>query len=227
MENIFEKIGLYDFFGLLLPGMSFVTLLHYMGFPLMNEINHPYSPTIKVIAFILLSYISGTLMQEIGSFLDDKVTKMRIKVRENFLDSNESIFEGEELQEVKKFINEVLKKDKTKDCFTKGECNKVFFYCKAYLENNEKMEKANKLDAIFAMSRDFIISNLFSLSGVVITIIMNSKIECIHIVVILALIASEGIFLMRAKRYAKLRVRTIIRQYISLKKEGLLNKKEN
>lgn len=176
-----------------------------------------------VIIFVLLSYIAGTLIQEIASLLDRKFLKMRIKAREEFLDSKKTFFKDEELEEVMKISNKILKKNLNNKRFTNSECSKVFFQCKAFLENNEKMEKANKLDALFAMSRDFIVCNICILICQIITIIY--KICCKSfvwsfscIIVIIYAILSLIIFSARANRYSKLRTKTIVRQYIDLKK---------
>lgn len=224
MDNLLDRFGLYDFFGLLLPGMLFLIVLYYMDFPLIQEGRFPSSPTFMVIVFILLSYIVGTLIQEIASLLDEKCFKMRIRAKEKFLDSEKTFFKDEELEEVMKISNKILKKNSNNKCFTNSECSKVFFQCKAFLENKGKMEKANKLDALFAMSRDFIVCNFCILICQVITIIYEIchksfvlSFSCI--VVIVYAILSLVIFFVRAYRYSKLRTKTIIRQYIDLKRK--------
>ena len=102
MDNLLDRFGLYDFFGLLLPGMLFLVVLYYMDFPLIQEGRFPSSQTFMVIVFILLSYIVGTLIQEIASLLDRKFFKMKIKASEKFLDSKKTFFKDEELEEVMK-----------------------------------------------------------------------------------------------------------------------------
>ena len=224
MDNLLDRFGLYDFFGLLLPGMLFLVVLYYMDFPLIQEGRFPLSQTFMVIVFILLSYIAGTLIQEIASLLDRNFLKMRIKASEKFLDSKKTFFKDEELEEVMKISNNILKKNSNNKCFTNSECSKVFFQCKAFLENNEKMEKANKLDALFAMSRDFIVCNICILICQIITIIYGIccksfvwSFSCI--VVIVYALLSLIIFAVRANRYSKLRTKTIMRQYIDLKRK--------
>lgn len=223
MDNLLDRFGLYDFLGLLLPGMSFLIFLYYMNFPLIKDGRFPSSQTFMIIMFVLISYILGTLMQELASLLDKKCMKMKIRAREKFLDSKKPFFKNEELKEVIEVSNNILGKNKNNKCFTNSECSKVFSQCKAFLENNEKMEKANKLDALFAMSRDFIVCNICIFICQIITIIYEVRSKSFSwsfscLAVIAYAILSSLIFFIRANRYSKLRTKYVIRQYIDLKR---------
>lgn len=90
MDNMLDKFGLYDFFGLLIPGMTFWVLLFYMDSPMIQKEQLPSSQAFRIIVFILLSYIAGTLMQEMASWFDNncKIMKIRINTREKFLSAN-------------------------------------------------------------------------------------------------------------------------------------------
>lgn len=225
MDNIFEKIGLYDFFGLLIPGMSFCISIFYIDFLIIKEGILLFSQTFRIIVFILMSYIIGTLMQEIASYCDNKckLFNFRKKSRETFLNGN-LLFEGEELKEVKKFANILLNKEKNNSSFSNDECSRLFFLCKSYLENHNKMAKADKLDAIFAMSRDFIACNVCVfgclLGKIIIYTIFSIPLEwCFsYIAIVIYIILSSIIFYRRAKRYSELRTKTIIRQCMDLMK---------
>lgn len=122
MDNILDKFGLYDFFGLLIPGMTFWVMLFYMDCPIILEKQFPSSQTFRIFAFVLFSYIVGTLMQEMASWLDDncKIMKMRIKARENFLTTN-LLFKDEEYEEIKKAANKILEKELINNSFL-GNC---------------------------------------------------------------------------------------------------------
>lgn len=227
MGNIFDRFGLYDFFGLLIPGMSFLIMLFYMNFPMIEDGRLPFSQTFKMIVFILFSYIAGSLMQETASWFDNecKKMKMRIKSRENYLNTN-PLFEGEELKAVRKLANKLLGKEKTNDFFSDEESYKLFNICKSHLENNNKMEKADKLDAIFAMSRDFIVCNIWVLCCLIITIIYtladkSFSFSLSYIVIIIYTLVASYIFYRRAKRYSEMRTRTIIRQYMDLNRNKI------
>lgn len=229
MDNILDRFGLYDFFGLLIPGMSFWIMLFYMKFPMVDD-GLPLSQTFKVIAFILFSYVVGSLMQETASWFDNKYKKMkiRIKTRENYLNTN-PLFKGEELKAVRELANKLLGNEDIEDkkhSFSDEESYRLFNICKSHLENNNKMEKADKLDAIFAMSRDFIVCNIWIFCCLMITIIYTAVEKSFswslsYTVIIVYTFISSYIFYRRAKRYAKMRTRTIIRQYMDLKRNEI------
>ena len=73
MENIFEKMGIYDLFGLLIPGMFFLGYLIAVDCPLLGFFNAPQAGAIQGILFIVFSYILGSLMQEIASSVEKKM----------------------------------------------------------------------------------------------------------------------------------------------------------
>lgn len=181
--------------------------------------------TINFFILRIVSYILGVLIQEIGSFLDRKFTKIRIKSRENFLKPNKTFFSDYEFEEVKKIANKLLKKkDKNNEFFTNKECVKIFFECKACLENSDKMSKANKLDASFAMSRSFVVCNICIFISLIIKFfytILEKQFSwsLSYILILVYLFLSSVIFYNRAKRYSQMRTKTIIRQYIDLYKK--------
>ena len=200
-------------------------MIFYVNCPIIQEEQFPSSQTLRIIAFVLLSYIVGTLMQEMASWIDDncKIMKMRIKAGENFLISN-LLFKDEEYEEIKKAANKILGKGQTYNRFSEGENYKIFNIYKSHLENNNKMDKADKLDAIFAMSRDFIVCNISILTCLIITVINKIIIKQFewswsYAVILLYVIGSSAIFYKRAKRYSELRTKTIIRQYMDLKRK--------
>lgn len=216
MDNIFEKLGLYDFFGLFLPGIFFIIVLILIDFPLINAFSYPDSEIFQAVAFVLISFICGSTMQEIGSFIDKKTVNIRISARQKYLEDKE--LSESEREKVKSLVNELLGKEADYTPNDK-ECEYVFFYCKEYLENEEKMYKANKLDAIYAMSRDFVVCNfLLSICIIATNIINKSYTNWGNWLFLIILAVSVVIFYYRAKRYAKMRVRSIFRRYMICKK---------
>ena len=181
--------------------------------------------TIHFFVLRIVSCILGVLIQEICSFLDRKFTKIRIKSRENFLKPNKTFFSDYEFEEVKKIANKLLKKkDKNNEFFTNKECVKIFFECKACLENSDKMSKANKLDASFAMSRGFLVCNICIFISLIIKFFYTISEKQFswslsYILILVYLFLSSVIFYNRAKRYSQMRTKTIIRQYIDLYKK--------
>lgn len=217
MDNILDKFGIYDFFALLLPGMFFIVMLVFIDFPLINEFSYPDSETIQVVAFILISYICGSIIQEIGSIIDKNTTKIRISARQKYLNDKE--FSESQREKVKSLVNELLGKE-TDYTPKDNEYEDVFFKCKEYLEDEEKIEKADKLDAIFAMSRDFIVCNIFLIICIPINMYIHRTDIARDIICLLLLIFLSFPYYQRAKRYASMRVRCIFRRYMICQKSN-------
>lgn len=214
MDNILERLGLYDFFGLLLPGIFFIVVLDLIDFPPINSFTYSESDVLKGIEFVLGGYIFGTIMQEIASFLDDHTKKIRLNAITKIL-SDEKLSESEH-KKIEELVKELSQKGE-KHQPTEDECYDTFFICKEYLEEEDKMKKANKLDAIFAMSRDFIVCIFLLSICVVITMVENNLYTFYDWLFLFSLIISIFIFYHRAKRYAKMRVRSIFRKYLKYK----------
>lgn len=213
MDNMLDKFGIYDFFGILLPGMYFLIIIFLDDLQLRNYFTYPDSEVFKVVAFILLSYISGTIMQEMGSFFDDKITKIRKSARRNYLYNKG--FSETERRKIKKIVNKLNKKSESHNPI-EDECQDAFFICKAHLENKEKIGKAEKLNSIFAMSREFIVCNVLLFICVSINTLITKVTNERHGLILLFLLLSSFLYFRRAKRYSAIRVRNILRQYIDL-----------
>ena len=188
-------------------------MLYFIKFPLIDKYMLPSDTTLKIVVFLLLSYVVGTIIQESSSFF---LEKLRKHSRQNFLNKNSKIFQHGVLNEVQKFANIEFGKDINNDIFSEDENESLFFKAKAVLENLNKIKKADKFDAIFAMSRDFIVVNICVVICCIINI-LNPERLCLHIIIVLYSLITLPLFFRRAKRYAEMRVRTIIRQYMSIK----------
>lgn len=234
MDNLFDKMGLYDFFGILIPGMVFLGTMIVIDLPILDVFYVPDSGTVFVILFIVFSYILGSLIQEVGSLADKKWELWRYRASKKFLSDSE--FGKKEIKDIEDLVYKTIGKQKEgsqKEILNEEDCKVTFFECKAKLENQGKMDKADRLDAIYCMSRDFIVCNL----GILIVMAFSSawgnivnklyKVNVIDttndvgliILVLFYCVVSSLIFRVKASRYAKMRVRTILRQYISLQKE--------
>ena len=221
-----EKFGVYDFFGVLLPGMAFTIFLIYMDCPIVKFGGQFEQESLRVVVFVVISYIVGVITQEIGSFFDEKVPRLKEKACTKFLEqSNEENamnkllvwfkddkgFCDEELDEIKRMICQMTNTDTPceKDCRT------AFFKCKAYLENHNMAKKSEQLNAAFAMSRDMIASNALIALSLVCTIVTRDvrKLVGIDWAIITYVLISSLLFARRAYRFSRMRVRTVLRQY--------------
>ncbi len=218
MDDILERFEIHDFFGILLPGMTFLILLYFMDFPLLRDEIALLSQTFEIILFVLASYVSGTLIQEIASWVDDKLINLRKNARGRFFFDNSKVFQGAELTKVKELVKDLLGRRGSNDTeVTPDGCSAVYFMCKAHLENIGKMDDADKYDAVYEMSRNFIVCNFFVLICLLFMMWLTSGCEGSCGVIMIYLIISTPIFGHRAVRYSKMRVRKILRQYMDLR----------
>lgn len=234
MDNILDRFGIYDFFGVLLPGMVFWIFIIYMGCPIIEYGGFFESEALQVAGFITISYMVGIIVQEIGSFFDKKVTKMKGNACTKFLKPlnegnvihkfwawfvNDEGFSDDELDEMKCMIGRVLNVDDSSgrqcDELSEKQCRTAFYRCKSHLENNKMIGKSEGLNAIFAMSRDMIISNALIILCLFYTIFNRevNRLECADIVIFVYVIVSCVVFFRRAFRFSRMRVRTVLRQY--------------
>lgn len=220
MENIFEKMGIYDLFGLLIPGMFFLGYLIAVDCPLLGFFNAPQAGAIQGILFIVFSYILGSLMQEIASSVEKKMGWGRERAYENYL--SDPKLNEEEMKDIKKevyILNGKRDEKEKEEDLTPVECRNAFFICKAQLENQGKMDKADRYDGIYCMSRNLLVCNLMILFALIVCGLLRGSFQCRQTVTVLIYCAfSSPLFAYKAKRYSKMRIRTILRQYMNLKK---------
>ena len=220
MENIFEKMGIYDLFGLLIPGMFFLGYLIAVDCPLLGFFNAPQAGAIQGILFIVFSYILGSLMQEIASSVEKKMGWGRERAYENYL--SDPKLNEEEMKDIKKevyILNGKRDEKEKEEDLTPVECRNAFFICKAQLENQGKMDKADRYDGIYCMSRNLLVCNLMILFALIVCGLLRGSFQCRQTVAVLIYCAfSSPLFAYKAKRYSKMRIRTILRKYMNLKK---------
>ena len=211
MENALNRVGLYDFFTILLSGMTAIIINYCINGDLEDDLTKILDDKFSsIIAFLLLSYVIGMILQEISSFLDKKIDifKFRQKARENFLNEHNKVVKNKiELKEYQKLANKILEKNQTPEEYTKEECEYVYYYCKTQLELNCKSDKMEKINATYGTSR----SLMFALIIIGIQYLYYNKSLSGVIFVVLCILI--GLFY---KRFSEYRVRVILRQYKSL-----------
>ena len=73
MDNISERLGLYDFFNVISVGAIFITHILFL-FPNLMKIYDEWIMDNSLIEFsvlFILAYVFGLLFQELGAFLDE------------------------------------------------------------------------------------------------------------------------------------------------------------
>ncbi|PST35560.1 hypothetical protein C7U54_14065 [Faecalibacillus intestinalis] len=203
MDEAIGKLGLYDFFGVLLTGLIMMIGIVGLGIYDINLFN-PFgsSESIMIIIFILLSYLVGLIIKEITSIIDNKFLKYRSKATSCFL--NDTVIKNKlELEAFKKMADDILgERENTK--YSSTEHMYVFQHCKTYLEVNDRNEKAERINSQYAMNRSLaFISFIYAF-----IFLLFSQMFLVILFIFLGLM-----FLYQTKKCATYRVRVVLRQY--------------
>ena len=212
-----EQLGLYDFFNVLIYGATFICGVSVLNNKfcefLWANINFP-----KGLGIVLLIYITGMLLQDLGSKVDEYGTKFYRGMHQRILKGKaEKPFEEETSNDIiknpvvlKKYRN-VAKKlledfdiDTEDDkCFENKYINGyIFSISQYYVSIKGKDKKVEKLRALFSMSK-ILMSCFFLLAFCALgTLVFNIGCEhCVDKIVMIMLFSGIGVaFWFRAKR---------------------------
>lgn len=221
MENIIEKLGVYDFFAAFIPGMATTGFLIFLGMKFLNPETYIENDVIVVTIFCLESYIIGIVLQEISSFLD-RILRIRKDARSNFLNNKKIIPIDNERNEVKNIANEILRKEKDNALYTSDECEYVFLKCKSVLEINNMIGKSERINSLYAMSRGLAVSCLSA------TFVMFYKMlyvsEKKYMIPAVCMCIITFILYRRCKMYCEYYTRVVFRHYIMWKEKNKKSK---
>lgn len=216
MDSALEKIGLYDFFGVLISGMVSVTVCHLLQLPVLSLITvssntNKGDSAIDVLLFLLTCYAIGLILQEVGSIWDKKVWKFRERARTTYLQKNDEIIGNKyETQKIVDLAKKILKKDA--DNLDAEKCEYIYHYCKTRLEVQNKNEKINRINSLYGMSRSFLVA----IPLIALAYCLYYKEVCSRLLFIVGACCVWYMFYRRAQRFAEYRVRVVFRQYIDL-----------
>lgn len=177
MENISidassfsEQLGVYDFFNVVLAGATFVGGVCIINRNLCNYIWNEFSLQ-KGLGLILLIYILGMILQEIGSLLDKKIFHIYKGMNQSILQGEiDSSYESETTNKIIKnpLVLEQYRKNadrlltgfsisENKNRFELKHVNGYLFSMyQYYVSVCGKDKKVEKLRALFAMSKTLI-----------------------------------------------------------------------
>lgn len=162
-----EQLGLYDFFNVLVFGATFIC-----GISVLNEklCSFLWSDLTfqKGLGIILLIYIVGMILQEMGSYVDRKITKLYKGMHQSILKgdlddkcdketSNKMIKNPYVLKQYRDMADQMISKHTSindKNLFENDYINGyVFSICQYYVSVKNKDKKSEKLRALFSMSK--------------------------------------------------------------------------
>ena len=220
MNSVLERIGLYEFFGSFLSGVIVMAISYFLDLPLTDFYIDIDNDFFVSILFMIESYFLGSILQETGSLLDEKILKFSQKARSNFLNDNNKIVKNKlELESFRDIANGILNKTTPVNTYSEEENRYVFFQCKTYLEVNGKSDKITRIESLYVMSRSLFV--LFSFCLLIFLACDIKLFDCqtccqaLMFVIVLGLLMF--LFFRKAKKFSEYKVREVLRRYKTLK----------
>lgn len=161
-----NQLGIYDFFNVFISGFIFIAAISAMNIKVYTLLWTNMTAS-QMFFIIILSYITGLLLQELGSFADSKIFNFYQYGIRNFLKSKfdengnriliNDIIDNPELTKkyrcrADKVISKSLRSNKYR--YEKDNVNRyVFSIFQYYVSVNSKDTKVEKMRALFSMSK--------------------------------------------------------------------------
>ena len=232
MDNVSEKLGLYDFFNVISVGAIFILNIVFLFPDVLSTYDMWLSDgSIKFAGIFVLSYLFGVFFQEIGANLENmKFFNIKRKFTNAFLINEEIIDNYVKLEQYRKYAKDIFKKKGIlfSDNFTPEQNEYIYSYIEYYIEHKGKNKKFEKMRALYGMSKSLICYVLFILVICLVACIpvirstLNTNIVGIVFTLIYSPIAII-LYYCRAKRCMKYRIRMMMGIYeacIEFEKDG-------
>lgn len=241
-----EQLGIYDFFNVLLCGAIFTLGMCAIDINIGNYLCNNLT-VIKGLGIALMIYVIGMILQETGSKLDRKFTKIYRGMNRSILKGTVDInYRGETLNKItsnpivleqyRKHARELCKDYISGDeCFENDNANGfVFSVCQYYVSIKGQDKKVERLRALFGMSKTlmacFLLLSLFAFIALFFSNINSINVlnvvgvsphgceHCLNKVILAIAFAGMGfIFYVRAKRTMKNFLLILLGTYNALK----------
>lgn len=219
MDGITEKVGIYDIFGVIVPGIIITTaFIFLMPGIFYNDIKAIFTESYEIIfGALVFSYFCGAVLHEVGVIIDDSCGKMLGKPKDTFLMKKDpyNVIENpidriafENLSD--NIMESFGKKSKTFDELDKTKF--LFSYCINYSEIHGMNKKSEKFQSLSEMSMSlflgfFICAVVYLGWGLTGSILMDE----IYWIKMSVLIISMLVFIERKVRYLRYRIRSLVR----------------
>lgn len=208
MNQIFDKLGIYDLVAVLLSGVC-ITVFSVLIEKVFFQSNILCLLKIDSFLFWIISYFVGLIFQECSSTLHKRVMYKNNKCLLKALDTTSKQSHQTLTQEEKDAIVRIVQKQLGLN--TKPNVEVLYNYCKFYVAANSNMAKADKDQSLYGMSRSL------SLYFFVVSIaVMCSKVfnQCVlHFICVLAIFTLSVLLHYRSERFAIMRYVYIFRAF--------------
>lgn len=234
MDEAMGKLGIYEFFSVLVSGIIFSTTCLLTGVPARYILYTGGGDTVATITFLLWSGFIGLVLVGIGSICEKHCPWLMLKNNARKKIFTEKIFKNSiELYKVKETGRSILGEIEA-DKLDENHSRYVHDYCAAYLQVHGKDSKVEQLGAMAGLYRSLMVAfplqillHLFLLVyDVCLEYYLSYSTDYEFITVTFAfkmiIFALLMIFFgFRAQQMAKYRIRTVLRHYKMLKDDAI------
>lgn len=220
MNKFLERFGIFDVFAMLIPGVFFEvgSMLLFPSFiqKMVHELPLLTEGAAKYFLFFTVSYFVGVIYHEIGNFFEKRILKIfGINHEKNFLLSKKKrvhgkvdfvIFRKVRDDLYKKCVTNEIKQELEENEISEEDINRfALHYCMTFLESENLISKAEKMQSIAEMSRSLYLM-CFTLLAASVWRINDWRISLILLVMTM-------IFIARKRRFEEFRTDIIMRNY--------------
>jgi hypothetical protein len=224
MDNVSEKLGLYDFFNVISVGAIFILHIVFLFPDMLSTYDNWLSDgAIKFAGIFILAYLIGIFFQELGANLENiKFFNMKRKLTTTFLINETIIDNNVKLEQYRKYAKDIwkMKEIEFSEDFTPEQNGYVYSYVEYYIEQKGRNKKFEKMRALYGMSKSLLCCMPFVIVACVIGFILKiTSIYNVSIVrILITLIYSSVsiiVYYLRAERCMKYRIRMMMGVYES------------
>ena len=214
MDKLLDRLGIYDLFGVLIPGfISLFSILYYLGFCDIVLWKNLFNNKIGVDK-VVVSYLIGNILNVLGHTLERKHSKKSLY---KYLDQDNKIFSSFE----KSIYRDVLKEVMNISGEIKEEESDYFYcYCYECLSAWGKSAKADMFESLCGMNRSLYVFYLLAFGFLFIIEICIKRVKIQKKLIVLVLVAILAYtFRKREIRFKESRIKVTLRTYVSVLSE--------
>ncbi len=224
MDKILDRLGIYDLWGVFIPGIigwfSIKILFVYLNICFGTGLGN-----VGDLSFILVcSYLLGTILHDFGRVVAGRLLYKRKKEPSYvYLSCANDLFNEYEKQVYEKIMRKTIKITGN----VKEEYMRYFYdYCYEFLSAWQKSAKADKFESLYGMSRSLFC--FYILMGTMVIVIYpiliayNFNIDVKRFIIsVMVCFFLSSVFYRRALMFNESRVKVVLRTYISMQSKKI------
>lgn len=219
MDKILDKLGIYDLWGVLIPGIISWVSIKFLIVYLQINIDINLNDMQNLLVMLVGSYLIGIILNDMGHIASKKVFyKKNKEPLYTYLSSTNDMLRKYEKNIYKKLLKDIMGVTGN----IEDEQARYFFnYCYECLSTWQKSTKADTFESLYGMSRSLCcfytlmgisIISLYSFMKIVNIDILTGRFITVIIVCFLLTI----VFFHRTLRLNECRVKVVLRTYVSV-----------